>query len=148
MIKTILCSAFLMLVAGISSPGFAGDPEAVHLQIENLLGDADGFAEAFSRLQDAMQAEDSQSVADMTEYPITIKYNGKKYTMKSADQFVENFDGLVSRKIRDSVINQDYGDLFVNSEGVMFGNGEVWMHAVCEDSGCSSSYWAISAFNN
>jgi hypothetical protein len=31
---------------------------------------------------------------------------------------------------------QNYGDLFINDQGVMFGRGEVWINGICADSGC------------
>jgi hypothetical protein len=50
--------------------------------------------------------------------------------------------------MRSAVGRQQYQDLFVNSDGVMLANGAVWMGAVCEDSACETSHWAIIAINN
>ena len=36
-----------------------------------------------------------------------------------------------------AVTGQTYENLFVNAEGVMFGNGQVWMGGVCTDDACS-----------
>jgi hypothetical protein len=150
MIKAILRIALVLCVAGLSFPAYAGDPEAVHQQIEDLLGDADGFAEVFSQLQDAIQSGDHGAVSLLVDYPITIKNHGKTYTMETGGDFVDNFDKLISQPVSEVIANQDYGDLLVNSDGVMFGNGEVWMHRICEDETCTRDvgYWAIYAINN
>lgn len=31
---------------------------------------------------------------------------------------------------------QRYGSLFVNYQGVMFGNGEVWINGICREASC------------
>lgn len=35
-----------------------------------------------------------------------------------------------------AVTKQKYEDLFVNSHGVMIGNGQVWVNGVCKDDAC------------
>jgi hypothetical protein len=42
--------------------------------------------------------------------------------------------GIVS-----AIKDQNYGDLFVNDQGVMFGNGQAWLDAVCLDRKCDQS---------
>ena len=32
-----------------------------------------------------------------------------------------------------------YYSLFVNGDGVMFGNGEIWMNAICLDEACNET---------
>jgi hypothetical protein len=33
-------------------------------------------------------------------------------------------------------VNQSYGQLFANSQGVMIGDGQVWFGGVCERQSC------------
>jgi len=41
-------------------------------------------------------------------------------------------------RLRAAVKNQKYEDLFVNSHGVMFGSGEVWVNGLCKDNACKT----------
>ena len=95
-----------------------------------------------------MRSGDAETVAGLAEYPLTVKANGETYDVENAEDFVENFDDLVTPETRRAVGHQQYQDLFVNSDGVMLANGAVWIGAVCDDNACEESHWAIIAINN
>ncbi len=117
-------------------PTFADEAE-VDQQIDNLQGNHEVFRQTISELQQAVSEEDTYAVSAFIEYPITVKINGKKRTIKSAEAFQPLYYDIITPEIAEVIVNQDYGSLFVNAEGVMFGNGEVWMSGVCRDNGCN-----------
>jgi hypothetical protein len=43
----------------------------------------------------------------------------------------------MTNEIVEAVTNQAYEDLSVSDEGVMFGDGQVWINGVCYDDACS-----------
>ncbi|ARQ10833.1 hypothetical protein NXC12_CH02829 [Rhizobium etli] len=145
-----------LLLAGamlLAAPPFAGRAAAqsdseVYDRIEELHGDAAGFDRPLRQLVAAMRSGDAETVAGLAEYPLTVKVNGETYDVENAEDFVENFDDLVTPETRRAVGRQQYQDLFVSSEGVMLANGAVWMGAVCDDNACDDSHWAIIAINN
>jgi hypothetical protein len=47
---------------------------------------------------------------------------------------------------RIDILFGEHRALFANSDGVGFGNGEMWLRAICTDAR-ASSHWAISAIN-
>ncbi|RUM08424.1 hypothetical protein [Rhizobium chutanense] len=130
-----------------ASGAFAGDSD-VYNRIEELHGDAAGFDRPLRQLVQAMRSGDAEAIAGLAEYPLTVKANGETYDVENAEDFVDNFDDLVTPQTRRAVGHQQYGDLFVNSDGVMLAGGAVWMGAVCEDDACEASHWAITAINN
>ena len=139
-----LCLAALLM----TGPALAQTHEEVSARIEALQGDAAGFAEAFDLLTEAMRYGDPVTVAQLAEYPLTVRANGEEYELIEARDLVDNYDRLVMADTQAIVASQDFAELFVNAEGVMFGNGEVWMASVCDDNACSRTHWAIIAINN
>ena len=56
-----------------------------------------------------------------------------------AAQFADYYEAIVTPEIAQAVENQSFNELFINSEGAMFGDGQVWMTEVCLDDACSNS---------
>ncbi|WP_221139744.1 hypothetical protein [Rhizobium sp. NZLR10] len=144
-------SAAVFLLVGIflgGSDTLAQSDSDVYNRIEALHGDAAGFDRPLRQLVQAMRSGDAETIAGLAEYPLTVKADGESYDVESAEDFIDNFGDLVTPETRSAVGRQQYQDLFVNSDGVMLANGAVWMGAVCEDSACEASHWAIIAINN
>lgn len=142
MLKTALFGAMILF----ATPAFCGEDE-VASQIETMHGGLGAFNEAFDRLTQAMANGDAEAIAQLSEYPLLVHANGETYDVQSGADVIENFETLVSEETRSIVANQSYADLFVNGDGVMFGDGSVWMHKVCEDDDCQNSYWAIRSIS-
>ncbi|MBB2753554.1 UNVERIFIED_ORG: hypothetical protein GGI57_004276 [Rhizobium aethiopicum] len=145
----LLFAGAIVLGAPLLSAGaFAQSENEVYNRIEELHGDAAGFDRPLRQLVVAMRSGDAETIAGLAEYPLTVKANGETYDVENAEDFVENFDDLVTPETRRAVGHQQYEGLFVNSDGVMLANGAVWMGAVCDDNACQESHWAIIAINN
>ena len=129
-------------------PAAAQSDDTVRDRIEALHGNAEGFAEPFRRLADAMRDGDAVRIAELCDYPLRVNANGESYDVQTAEDFVNNFDALLMQETRDAIAAQSYGALFVNSDGVMLADGAVWMGAVCDDDDCSTSHWAVIGINN
>ncbi|MGR9394057.1 hypothetical protein ACU8OL_13830 [Rhizobium leguminosarum] len=144
-------SAALLLLGAIllgGSSALAQSDSDVYHRIEELHGDAASFDRPLRQLVRAMRSGDAETIAGLAEYPLTVKANGETYDVENAEDFIDNFDDLVTPETRRAVGRQQYEDLFVNSDGVMMAGGAVWMGAVCDDTACEASHWAIIAINN
>lgn len=144
----LLAGAMLLATTSFTGRAAAQSDSEVYERIEELHGDAAGFDRPLRQLVLAMRSGDAETVAGLAEYPLTVKANGETYDVETAEDFIENFDGLVTPETRRAVGRQQYDDLFVSSEGIMLANGAVWMGAVCDDNACDESHWAITAINN
>ena len=144
----MLLAAIVAAASAIALPAAAQSADEVHSRIEALHGDADGFADAFELLTQTMKFGDPVTVAGLGAYPLRVEANGEVYDVLEEQDLVDNFDRLVMHETQASVADHDYADLFVNSDGVMFADGALWMALVCEDDSCTSSRWAITAINN
>lgn len=144
-------SAALLLLGAIllaGSSALAQSDSDVFNRIEELHGDAASFDRPLRQLVKAMRSGDAETIAGLAEYPLTVKANGETYDVENAEDFIDNFDDLVTPETRSAVGGQQYEDLFVNSDGVMLAGGAIWMGAICEDNACEASHWAITAINN
>ncbi|WP_017994656.1 hypothetical protein [Rhizobium leguminosarum] len=145
-----LAAALLLLGAILlgGSSALAQSDSDVYNRIKELHGGAAGFDRPLRQLVKAMRSGEAETIAGLAEYPLTVKANGESYDVESAEDFIDNFDDLVTPETRRAVGRQQYEDLFVNSDGVMLAGGAVWMGAICEDNACEASHWAIIAINN
>lgn len=144
----LLAGAVVFGAPLLSAGAIAQSENEVYNTIEELHGNAEAFDRPLRQLVLAMRSGDAETIAGLAEYPLTVKANGETYDVENAEDFVENFEDLVTPETRRAVGRQQYQDLFVNSDGVMLANGAVWMGAVCEDNACEDSHWAIIAINN
>jgi len=140
-----LLSAALMLMPLSAA---AQSDEEVFNRIEALHGNAGDLAEPLLSLVEAMGNGDAATIAGLAEYPLRVAANGESYDIQSANDFIENFDALVTPETREAVADQKYDQLFVNSDGVMLADGAVWMSGICDNDDCSSSHWAVTSINN
>ncbi len=139
----IRSNAFLLMAAFaaglLTTQPVVADEASVDQQIEALLGDAADYKELFYAFKVALEEGKSDIVASLVNYPITVTIDGEQATYSSEQELLDAYDSVFTETIVEAVSNQEYGDLFVNSEGVMIGNGEVWISGICEDSACSSA---------
>lgn len=143
---TALLAAVLLL--GAALPATAQSEEDIHAGIEAIHGNADGFFEVFSLLQDAVMFGDPVTFGQYAFFPLTVNANGETYDVLEAQDLLDNFDMLVSADTLQAVLNQDVADLIVTDEGVGIGNGAVWITNVCLDDDCAQTQWGIIAINN
>lgn len=114
----------------------AEDDTSVRADIESILGgNADEYKSTFVALQKAVAAGDKDAVAQMILYPLEGAIDGKQ-TIQDAGQFVRDYDKIVTPAIADAIARQKFADAMVNKNGIMFGNGQVWLTGICEDDAC------------
>ena len=79
------------------------------------------FAE---QIKSAVKNKDLNFIADNINYPITINNNDENIYISDKNQLVNyNIEEFFTKDFIENVCNDD---LFVNSQGFMLGNGEIW----------------------
>jgi hypothetical protein len=119
----------------LATPATAQTVDDVNGTIETVLGDHTRFEAAFEALQTAVAEGDAEAVSALVAYPIIVKV-GERQEIATPEDFVAAYDAIMSDEIYAAITEQTYESLFVNAEGIMFGNGEVWISGVCEDDAC------------
>ncbi|MGH7154001.1 MAG: hypothetical protein ACREF3_08715, partial [Acetobacteraceae bacterium] len=84
-----------------------------------------------ARLQHAMAAGDRASVAAMVRYPLTVyPMKGQPMTYRNAASLMANYARIFTPEIKAAVAAARPYNLFARDQGVMIGNGEIWMNEI------------------
>ena len=140
-LRTQLTSLIILtgiLISHGLAQGPPADPAKVDTSIDTIFGE-DSHAKVhlvFTDLQQAVAKHDAAAVAALVHYPLRVKLHGKPAYINTPKSFTRNYDHIITPDIAAVIQNQKYEDLFVNYQGAMFGDGEVWITAFCIDNAC------------
>jgi hypothetical protein len=140
-----LAAAFALAVGFAVGPALAQDD--VDSRLDTVFGEHDTFRAAFDAFTAAVKAGDAATVASLAKYPFEVNVGDKKKVLANEGDFIKHYGDIFTPAIVDIVTKQSYDTLFVNQDGVMFGDGQVWLTSVCTDDSCNTAYWVISAIN-
>lgn len=134
-------AVLVSLVLGLS-PALAQDTD-MDKRIDTVLGDHTKYVTVISALQKAVKAPDPAAVASLVSYPIKVTLGGKAKSYKTKKAFIASYKQIMTPAIANAVVNQKYADLIVNSQGVGFGSGQVWINGICKDTACKNPVGAL-----
>jgi hypothetical protein len=130
-------TALLLTALMLASPVAAQTVEDVNNTIDNVLGDHTKFEEAFHAVQSAVADNDAEAFAAWVAYPIGVNIEGEDTVLETPEALVEQYDSFMTEEITAAVTGQRYEEVLVNFQGIMFGEGQVWINGVCTDDECS-----------
>jgi len=99
----------------------------------------DTYRQAFDAIQQSVAEGDATTFASWVSYPIEVTADGEAMVIGDAAQFAEHYEAIVTPGIAGAIADQSFNELFVNDQGAMFGNGQVWMSEICLDDACTNS---------
>ncbi len=71
--------------------------------------------------------KDSGSVSDYISYPLTVTFpSGKDIRVKSEKELFRRYGQIFTSKLINFLKDHPPHDLFVNEQGIMIGNGDIW----------------------
>jgi hypothetical protein len=139
-IRTKLASLVLIVGATLHAAQTApADPSALDKSIDLSVGNHVRVQQILTTLQRAVAKHDAATVASLVHYPIKVNPGKRPFTVKNEKSFIKDYDDIITHDIQDAILNQKYEKLFVNSEGAMIGDGEVWITGFCRDKSCKQS---------
>ncbi|NBD26641.1 hypothetical protein [Paenibacillus glycinis] len=91
------------------------------------IDDPQAFLNAFNAVKAAIAKGDKAEVANYILYPLRVNEAiGKHAMIQTRHEFVDQYDAIMTKAVKDAIANQNADHLFVNYQGVMVGNGEIW----------------------
>ena len=114
-------------------------PTALDKSIDLSVGDHVKVQQLLTQLQQAVAKHNAPAVASLVHYPIKVNPGKKPFTVKNEKAFIKDYDRIITHDIQDAIFKQKYENLFVNSQGAMIGDGEVWITSFCRDKSCKQS---------
>ena len=140
-IRTQLTS--LVLIAGTLLPPTLQAAQTnladLNKSIDLSVGDHVKVQQLLTQLQQAVAKHNAPAVASLVHYPIKVNPGKKPFTVKNEKAFIKDYDDIITHDIQDAIFKQKYENLFVNSQGAMIGDGEVWITSFCRDKSCKQS---------
>ncbi len=112
---------------------------ALDKSIDLSVGDHVKVHELLTQLQAAVAKHNAAAVAALVHYPIKVNPGNKPFTVKNEKAFIKDYDRIITQDIQAAIFKQKYENLFVNSQGAMIGDGEVWITGFCRDKTCKQS---------
>ena len=108
--------------------------EDARARIETLLGDAAQYEKVFTAFRTAVVGGDRAAVVEEIRFPLNIS-GGK--TIAGPGEFQRSYEKIITPAVVKAVSTQDFGKVFVNQQGVMIGDGQVWLSGQCLDAACT-----------
>jgi hypothetical protein len=107
--------------------------------VDQAVGNHVKVQQILAELQQAVSKHDAAAVASLVHYPIKVNPGKRPFTVRNEKAFVKDYDRIITHDITAAIFKQKYENLFVNSQGAMIGDGEVWITSYCLDKGCTKS---------
>jgi hypothetical protein len=100
--------------------------------------------------QKSVRTGHKEKLASLVYYPITINgFDGKNSKeIRNAEEFIANYEKIVTPKWKDIILSQEPARLFTNWQGVMVSRGELWFTPICIDQGCQNVKLYIIAISH
>jgi hypothetical protein len=116
----------LIALAGASGPARADNPYAVA-----GISDPAHVTQFLARLKQAMAADDHAAIAAMVKYPLRVNSAAGRTTFyRNVAALSANYTRVFTPEVKAALAAAKPDDLFVRDQGVMIGNGEIWMNEI------------------
>ncbi|WGF86859.1 DUF1176 domain-containing protein [Marinivivus vitaminiproducens] len=132
-------AGIVLVLLGLMTEASAQDATFDQAIVAVQGGDPAAYRRFIGTFQAAVRRHDAQAVAAMVDYPLGATIDGRERTIANADAFVAAYDRIVTLPIAAAVQDEAIEAMMVNDQGVMLGQGEVWISGVCRDDACARS---------
>ncbi|QHW33304.1 hypothetical protein GZH47_22590 [Paenibacillus rhizovicinus] len=90
------------------------------------IDDPKKFQEVFGAVKAAIARGDKAEVANHILYPLRVNGASGTELIQTRGEFVKQYDAIMTKQVRNAIASQSFDQLFINYQGVMVGNGEIW----------------------
>jgi hypothetical protein len=116
----------LIALLATSGPVLADNPYA-----NAGISDPAHVSQFVARLKHAVAADDRAGVVAMVNYPLTVNsLGGRSMAYRNAAALSADYPRVFTPKVKAAVAAAKADDLFARDQGVMIGNGEIWMNEI------------------
>lgn len=105
-------------------------PEISKNSINSRLDNGEEFIKTFNVLKTATTRNDKKTISDYINYPLIVYINGTETKISNEAEFIKYYDSIFNAKIKNSIENQQLSNLRITPEGIIIGNGEVYLNLI------------------
>jgi hypothetical protein len=114
----------LIALLATSGPVFADNPYA-----NAGISDPAHVTQFIARLKQSVATDNRAAVAAMVSYPLKVNGAGERsVTYRNAAVLSANYAQVFTPEVKAAVAAAKAEDLFSRDQGIMIGNGEIWMN--------------------
>ena len=84
------------------------------------------FEKSFNTIKYLVKNNEKSKVASYVSYPLNVNREDKKIKIQSKEDFIKNYNSIITENVKKALLDQDVAKTFVNYQGVMVGSGEIW----------------------
>lgn len=77
-------------------------------------------------LRTAARDSDREALAGMVQYPISVHHESGSREYRTSVELLENYPRVFTPAVLAAIGEAQYQTLFINAEGAMIGDGEIW----------------------
>lgn len=110
----------------------------VDREITDRLGEPAIYRNTFEALKAAIARRDAPAVAALVSFPIEVRTGGSAAQVATPDEFISRYREIITPEIEQAMAAAQYSGLMVSGQGLMIGNGEIWMNGVCDMKDCEA----------
>lgn len=92
------------------------------------------FNNLFILIQEAVSSDSKELIADNVLYPLRVNSKDGYVEINDKEELISNYDEIITDKVKSALSKQTIEELFVNYQGVMVGNGEIWFGSLVDES--------------
>ncbi|CAI3937856.1 hypothetical protein [Commensalibacter communis] len=125
--------------------------EQMNARLDFLFGSHDDYYAFIDQLKEDVTHQNKAAVAAVVKYPLKVDIANKRVLIKNQQQFIQNYQAIITPKVKESVAKQEFIGMFANGQGMMFGSGQLWISGYCLDKTCKDPAQTriyIKAINN
>lgn len=98
---------------------------------------SDVYGQFLSRLQAAVRAKNKAAVVRLVDLPLRVNFAGGARTYRDRGSIQRDFDRIFTPRVTRAILDQQADRLFINYQGAMIGDGQVWFDRTCPNASCS-----------
>ena len=150
--RRILLATAIGLLACSGAPILPSGPAAAQpgrtRKACTLIGyDEARVAVVLQALKEAANSLTPDPIEPYIDYPFTARSAAGNIVIKSIKDLRRVFPRIFTESVRSAILAQNLDDAFSNYQGVMIGNGQVWIAEVCGDQECRDKKYVIRTIN-
>jgi hypothetical protein len=114
----------------------------------DFYGTDDDVEKFMKHVKTSILNSDKEWIANHINYPLkTTLFKGKAITIKNKKQLIDNFDQIFHQEFKDKIKSLCVCNMFNNYQGVMLGDGQIWINNRPNSTDDTFNYIITAIFN-
>jgi hypothetical protein len=101
----------------------------------------------FQAIRTVFQKQDITGFANLCLFPLLLLANSERQTIANRNGVEARREAIFSPPVRGAVERQQFQALGLSDHGIMYGAGELWLQARCQDRACKQLDYGVATIN-